>query len=160
MKNSLCKIVCFSFLLFVFLLMHSCSKTEKSVVIKPSELIEKPKLTKILFDVYVVESVIYFKGQKGIDVGLYTSVYYHNLFAKHGVTRKQFYESLSYYLETDDDASKMFLDVINELMSLQKTTVAGIGNQQTTPPQDTLSSQIEKEDTTIVDPIFRRRKNN
>lgn len=160
MKNYLCKIVCFLFLLSGFFFLFSCSKADKTVVVKPSKLIEKPKLTKILFDVYVVESVIYFKGQKGIDVGLYTTTYYRNLFAKHGVTRKQFYESLSYYLETDDNASKMFLDVINELMSLQKTTVAGLGNQQITPPQDTLSSQMEKEDTTIVDPIFRRRKNN
>ena len=97
---------------------------------KPDNLISKEKITDIMLDVYIVESVIYLKSQRGIDIGLYATVYYNSTFKKHNVTRKQFTSSLAYYLETDNNASSLFLDVINRLVAMQKPGVSSSTTQQ------------------------------
>lgn len=87
---------------------------------KPANLIQRDTLSSIMLDVYIAESAIYLKSQRGIDLGLYTTVYYNSLFKKHSVTKRQFTESICYYLETDNNASSLFLNVINRLVSMQK----------------------------------------
>lgn len=143
-------------LLFLVLFTTNCSKKTKATVVKPTNLIEKSELSKILFDVYIIEAVIYFNGQKGLDFSLYTTAYYKNLFEKYKISKKQFIESLGYYLETDENASSMFLDVVNQLMSMQKTTLSGDQSQtaQTNP-----QSEPTENDTIVGDPIFRNSRN-
>lgn len=85
-------------------------------------------LTEVLIGAYIIESSLYYKNQKGINLPLYTTVYYNALFDKYKITKKQFCESLTYYLETDKDVSKLFLNVINKLMTMQNGPV-------TTPQQ-------------------------
>ena len=99
--------------------MGSCGHKNENVVDKPANLIQKSKLTEVLIGAYIIESSLYYKNQKGIDLKLYSTVYYNALFDKHKITKKQFCESLTYYLETDKDISKLFLNVINKLMTLQ-----------------------------------------
>ena len=139
-------------LLFLVLITTNCSKKTKATVVKPTNLIEKSELSKILFDVYIIEAVIYFNGQKGLDFTLHTTAYYNNLFKKHKITKKQFFESMTYYLETDEDASSLFLDVINQLMSMQKTTLSGDQSQANQTNQQT---QPSENDTVVGDPIFK-----
>lgn len=118
---------------------------------KPENLIQRDTLSSIMLDVYIAESALYLKSQRGIDLGLYTTVYYNSLFKKHSVTRKQFMESLTYYLETDKNASSLFLDVINHLVSMQQPSnakpekgenpsekQADVPTNQETPPQNPL----------------------
>jgi hypothetical protein len=105
------------------ILFPSCNKSAPSRK-KPDNLIQRDSIPSIMLDVYIAESALYIKSQRGIDLGLYTTVYYNSLFKKHSVTRKQFMESLSFYLETDNNASSLFLDVINHLVSLQKPSSA------------------------------------
>ena len=102
---------------------NSCKKTGDVSVKKPDLLIEKSKLSKVLTEAYIIESVIYFKAQKGVDYTLYTTVYYNALFKKYGITKKQYNESLKYYIETDKDVSELFLYAINKLMSMQDAPV-------------------------------------
>ena len=99
----------------------SCKKNKNISIKKPEQLIEKSKLSKVITEAYIIESVIYFKAQRGGDYTLYTTVYYNALFKKYGISKRQFNESLKYYIETDKDVSELFLYAINKLMSLQYT---------------------------------------
>lgn len=111
----------------------SCGTKNGVMVEKPEVLIPKNDLVKLLTEAYIVEAVVYFKAQKGIDVGLYTTAYYNALFKKHGVTKNQFSASLKYYIETEPNASSIFLEVVNRLMAKQKTT-ATIANSEPPSP--------------------------
>jgi hypothetical protein len=97
----------------------SCGHKKENVVEKPANLIQKSTLTEVLIGTYIIESSLYYKSQKGIDLKLYSTVYYNALFDKHKITKKQFCESLTYYLETDKEVNKLFLNVINKLMTMQ-----------------------------------------
>jgi len=108
-----------SLLLALVVMISSCGKNHQKNTKKPDNLIKKELLSDILLDVYIIESAIYYKTQKGADVVLYTTAYYNALFKKHNITKKQFSQSMSYYIETDNNASNIFLNVINKLMSMQ-----------------------------------------
>ena len=104
----------------------SCGRKNQITLQKPANLIDKSTLSELLIGAYIIESAVYYKSQKGINIGLYTTAYYNALFNKYKVTKKQFYESMNYYIGTDNDISKLFLNVINKLMTMQNTPV----NQQ------------------------------
>lgn len=108
-----------SILLALAVMISSCGKSNQRITKKPDNLIKKETLSNILLDVYIIESAIYYKTQKGADVVLYTTAYYNALFKKHNITKKQFMQSMSYYIETDNKASNLFLNVINKLMAMQ-----------------------------------------
>lgn len=121
--NIVQKVLIILILQIVILAFSSCHKNASTNTIKPKSLIEKSKISEILTDVFMVESVLYFKLQKGIDMNLYTTVYYNALFKKYGINKKQLLESLKYYIETDNEVTELFLTSINKLMTMQKTAV-------------------------------------
>ena len=125
MKNSNLLKVFFIIGLLAFVAV-GCGRKNQITLQKPTNLIDKSTLSELLIGSYIIESAVYYKSQKGINIGLYTTAYYNALFDKHKVTKKQFYESMNYYIGTDKDISKLFLNVINKLMTMQNTPV----NQQ------------------------------
>ena len=50
----------------------------------------------------------------------------------------------------------MFLDVVNQLMSMQKTTLSG---DQSQTAQTNTQSELTENDTIVGDPIFRNSRN-
>jgi hypothetical protein len=124
MKRTKIQKILFLLLIPTFIMFSiSCRKNGDVSVKKPAQLIEKSKLSKVLTEAYIIESVIYFKAQKGVDYTLYTTVYYNALFKKYGITKKQYNESLKYYIETDKNVSELFLYAINKLMALQDAPI-------------------------------------
>lgn len=113
-------------LLMLGLMTISCGNNKTPAVEKPEGLIKKSDLIELLTKAYIIEAVVYYKSQKGIDVGLYTTAYYNALFRKYGVTRNQFKSSLKYYIETEQNATGIFLEVVNRLMSMQSSLPASI----------------------------------
>ncbi len=101
---------------FLFSILFFACNSPKKEIVKPEKLIERTKLTKIIAEAYIIEAVVYFKAQTGIDYGLQTTVYYYNLFKKYGVNRTQFIESLTFYLEYDENVLKIYQDVISILV--------------------------------------------
>lgn len=146
-------------ILFILLagtfLLPSCDKSAPSQK-RPDNLIQRDSIPSIMLDVYIAESALYIKSQRGVDLGLYSTVYFNSIFKKHSVTRKQFTESLSYYLETDNNASSLFLDVINHLVSMQKP-ISGKAEQEQKPTekQTEVSTNIN---TTPQNPLIRKKK--
>jgi hypothetical protein len=111
-------------IIILIVITGSCGNKNQNTVKKPSNLVQKSTITEVLIGAYIIESSLYYKNQKGINLGLYSTVYYNALFDKHKITKKQFCESLTYYIETDNDVSAMFLNVINKLMTLQNGPVS------------------------------------
>lgn len=110
-------------IILLIVITGSCGNKNQNAVKKPANLVQKSTITEVLIGAYIIESSLYFKNQKGINLKLYSTVYYNALFDKHKITKKQFCESLTYYLETDNDVSTMFLNVVNKLMTMQNGPV-------------------------------------
>jgi len=123
---------------------------------KLDNLISKEKLTDIMLDVYIIESAIYLKSQRGIDIGLYSTVYYNSTFTKHNVTRKQFTSSLVYYLENDNKASNMFLEVINRLVAMQKPGMNSSTSAQSNQKVDTNSQENNSNNELRGNPLIKK----
>lgn len=112
------------FIVLILLLGAGCGKKNQILKPKPADLIKKSTLSEVLFGVYTIESALYYKSQKGINLSLYTTAYYNALFDKHKITKKQFTESLSYYIENDSEVSTIYQNVINKLMTMQTSPSA------------------------------------
>jgi len=111
-------------IILLIIITGSCGNKNHNAIKKPTILVQKSTITEVLIGAYIIESSLYYKNQKGINLGLYSTVYYNALFDKHKITKKQFCESLTYYIETDNDVSTMFLNVINKLMTMQNGPIS------------------------------------
>ena len=105
----------------VFLLVMSCSsKKEKDA---PDNLLGKENMVKVMMDIQVADAAInlsnYGQGNYPNDKKkLFAEIY-----AKHKITRKQFEESFSYYVDHPDEFEKIYDDVIEGLSKRQAEMV-------------------------------------
>lgn len=83
---------------------------------KPKGLIEEPEMTALLTDAYQLEG--FYAVERGMDSVITDPVIvatYDSIFAKHGVTRQQFDESMAYYMRHADKYEIIHKQVVENL---------------------------------------------
>ena len=109
------------FLLPVFILMVSCSSNKNKAT--PENLLSKENMVSVMMDIQLADATInlsnYGQGNYPNDKQkLLTAIY-----AQHKVTKKQFEESFSYYVEHPEEFQKIYDDVISGLSKKQAEMV-------------------------------------
>lgn len=83
---------------------------------KPKGLIEEAQMTELLTDAYQLEG--FYAVERGMDSVITDAVIvatYDSIFAKHGVTRQQFDESMAYYMRHSDKFEVIHKRVVERL---------------------------------------------
>ena len=83
---------------------------------KPKCLIEEPQMVALLTDAYQLEG--FYAVERGMDSIITDPVIvatYDSIFAKHGVTRQQFDESMAYYMRHADKYELIHKQVVEKL---------------------------------------------
>ena len=98
--------------LYVICMLLLCAACDR----KPKGLIEEAQMTELLTDAYQLEG--FYAVERGMDSVITDAVIvatYDSIFAKHGVTRQQFDESMAYYMRHSDKFEVIHKRVVERL---------------------------------------------
>jgi len=113
----------YAFLLGFFLLLASCSRTEKPLLpegMSKDSVISRDRMVLILTDIHVLEAVLqYQRNRKGQSLDPVTARY-QQLFSEYGISRKRFTQNLAYYQSDPEEFLKIYNDVVSELEKRKK----------------------------------------
>ena len=102
-------------LLFVFIL-ASCGDKNKSVTI-PSNILSKEKMAAVLTDIHIAEAEA---GSRTLpDSTSKVPVSFEKIFEKDSISKSQYEESLSFYMDHPDLLDTVYVQVLNELSKMQ-----------------------------------------
>lgn len=103
------KIVIFFLYLLVITLVTSCHKGKQTE--KPDDLISYDKMTQIISETYIIESILYFLPQDSDKINVSRSMYYDLFVTKNHITKEQYISSINYYLADKNTSDKLLKDV-------------------------------------------------
>lgn len=107
----------FSFLVIFFL---SCSpgkeKTDNSV---PDEIIQPDSMVSILTEVHIAEAILREMKTDTKHKQKTAQAFYSEIFAKHGITRKQYEKSIQFYQQQPETYQDIYEEVITLLSQKQ-----------------------------------------
>ena len=110
--------------LFLLLMLSGCGGEEEKHasgnIPMPDSLISRQNMILILADVHVAEAAIQVQRNEGKDTVGNAAFFYQSIFKKHHVTRHQYDESLTFYIQHPELFSKMYDDVIKILEDRRK----------------------------------------
>jgi hypothetical protein len=86
-------------------------------VAKPS--IEQKKMVDILVDIHLLEAQFQNEPVQNKSRVYNTIVGYENIFAKHGVTSQEFYDSFAYYRRHPEELDALYQDVIDRVTQME-----------------------------------------
>lgn len=105
-------------ILLALSLLVSCNK--KQLQKKPAQLIPVEKMTDIIAESYLIESMINFSSGDSSKQAL-TQNLYADLFRKYGITKEQYISSITYYLSEKDQANEILTESSEKLNQKQET---------------------------------------
>lgn len=107
----------FCLLAFVYcLLTVSCGEAEKQVAI-PKNILPKDKMTQVLVDVHLAEAEASFRTLP--DSTSKEPVNLQKTFSKNSITKQQFDESMTFYIDHPELLDSVYVQVLNELSKMQ-----------------------------------------
>lgn len=109
MKNA-CLVFIFSFLFF------SCGEKKTNVNI-PDSVLAKEKMSAVITDIHLAEAEAHLHAFP--DTVSKEKISFQKIFEKHGITRKQYEESISFYMEHPELLDKVYEQTLNELSRMQ-----------------------------------------
>ena len=109
----------YSIFLFVVLICFVSACNKKQLQKKPENLISTDKITDIISDILLIESMINTIPADSNKMQM-INTYYSDLFKRYNVTKEEFEESIDYYLSNEDDVAKIFDEVNVKLKDIEK----------------------------------------
>ncbi len=134
------------FLILALLFAFSCKSSTKKGVEKPDNLIPEDKMVQVMADVHVLEAALNLRFPKSRIPQVQFPIELRNdsaavsfaddpeanmplqsidIFKREGVTKKQYESSMKWYCTDPENLSKMYDDVIIELMKRQTKEKTG-----------------------------------
>ena len=105
---------CLHIFLGCFLFISLFFSCKKKVEI-PADILSPNKMTEILVDVHLNESMITNERYRRDSLSEIVSTFYCNIFEKHSITEQEFRKSLDYYTTHLDEMKKIYKEVVAEL---------------------------------------------
>ncbi len=106
------------FFLAILIILVSCGQKKK-----PDNLIEPPKMIKILSEVHLLEAKVGFLKLDHKDSAQYVYNHFEELlFDSLGVSKTQYEISYNYYLENTSEFVKIYEAVVDSLLQIEKTS--------------------------------------
>ena len=98
----------------IFLLLFSC--TEKEQPITPENVLKQEKMVAIMVDIHLLEGAFHLNLLPPDTTGENKIISrYGHIFSKHATTRKQYNESLKYYMQHPELLNKIYDNILTEL---------------------------------------------
>jgi hypothetical protein len=91
----------------------SCSPREEEPL--PSGILGKDKMVAVLVDIHLGEAAADNRNLSANQVNEVMAGRYSELYARHGITTRQFVSSYNYYLEHAELLSPIYAEVVNQL---------------------------------------------
>ena len=107
-KNIFCRIIFFT-LLSVFVI--SCQQKKADVI--PDNILTKEKMIKVFTDIHIAEAKINFCIAN--NIALKDTLSFQKIFSANQITKKQYEESLSFYIAHPVMLNEIYEEVVNEL---------------------------------------------
>lgn len=107
------------FVAFAAILITACG-TPKARQAKPKVLISQNTLTQVLTDVHLVEAAMNMRRNNGQEFENQKNAIFDSVFVHYSITPQILEENLLYYNQQPQIMEKVYQDVIDSLMSLQK----------------------------------------
>jgi hypothetical protein len=105
------------YFLFAFIaLLTACSHRKEN---KPLDLIPAAKMQAILKDIHYADGIANREGEHDGSAEARTRSLYKEVFAKHGVSQKQFFDSFHYYLLHVDGLDSIYNNIIIQISKEQ-----------------------------------------
>ena len=96
--------------------LFSCGEKEKTVAI-PSGILPQEKMAAVLTDIHIAEAEANLGAPP--DSALKTPISFHKIFEKDSVSKKQYEESLSFYVDHPELLDSIYTHVLNQLDKMQ-----------------------------------------
>lgn len=95
--------------------------TSCSLIIKQDKpTVETEVFVDVLVDIHMADAIITEKGFRVSSDSVRISRYYDDVFKKHGISRKQFDETINYYSRHANNYKFVYDDVIDKLMKMHE----------------------------------------
>ncbi|MBX2903238.1 MAG: DUF4296 domain-containing protein [Chitinophagales bacterium] len=105
------------YLLFLCIgLLCACNSNRQSA---PSNLIEADKMQLVLQDIHYADGLANREGEADNSTESRTKALYKGVFAKHGISEQQFFESFNYYLQHAAILDSIYKNMIVEISKQQ-----------------------------------------
>ncbi|MCE1202447.1 MAG: DUF4296 domain-containing protein [Bacteroidia bacterium] len=104
---------------FAAILITACG-TPKARQAKPKVLISQNTLTQVLTDVHLVEAAMNMRRNNGQEFESQKNAIFDSVFVHYSITPQILEDNLLYYNQQPQIMEKVYQDVIDSLMSLQK----------------------------------------
>lgn len=101
---------------FVAVLPSACGEKKMD---KTVDLIAPDRFAEVLADVRLLEGSYSLKVSKPDTMKLKVASYYEQIFAKHSITRDQFFDSYQYYLHDGKEITAIEDSVMNKLVKME-----------------------------------------
>lgn len=110
----------FYFLLSIacFLLLISCREKSKNILI-PGNIIPKEKMARVITHIHIAEAEA--KLHSPADSTKRDSINFKKIFIKDTITKQQYEESLTFYIDHPELLNQVYEQVVNELTKMQGT---------------------------------------
>ncbi len=105
------------------MLIIACGNKDKAIKI-PNNIIPPTEMVGVLVDFHLAEAVIRNAQEKNMDLNQVSNQYYYSLLKKHGITRKQYGESLQFYTQNIKEYQKIYKEVVVELSKMQSFVIS------------------------------------
>ncbi len=88
--------------------------------VRTDSIISRELMVRILVDTHLAEAALIKQRNEGVEDPAMARYYYHGIFAKYKISRKRFYDNLTYYRKNPTEFSKMYEQVISLITERQK----------------------------------------
>ena len=104
------------FALSIFLL--ACGEEQKQVAI-PDNILPKEKMSQIIADIHIAEAEANLRTLP--DSSSKETISFQKIFEKDSITKQQYEESLSFYIDNPELLNEVYEEVLNDLSKMQGT---------------------------------------
>lgn len=101
--------------LFAFFL--SCKDQEEKSISIPDHVLPKEKMVQVITDIHIAEAEINLNAIP--DSAFKKSIYFEEIFKEHQITKRQYEESLAFYIDHPEILNKIYEQVLNDLSKIQ-----------------------------------------
>jgi len=109
-------------ILALSVLILSCGEEKKSIAI-PENILSKEKMAQVITDIHLAEAQASLRSLP--DTTSKGSISFQKIFDKDSISKQQYEESLSFYIEHPEMLDSVYAQVLNELSKMQGQAANG-----------------------------------
>ena len=105
------------FLLITMVLLAGCGNNEEKKVSIPDNILPREKMAQVITDIHIAEAEMNLHSLP--DSTSKTPISFRKIFEKDSITKQQYEESLTFYIDHPELLDKVYEEVLNEMSKMQ-----------------------------------------